>query len=75
MCIVIQPFLAQHTTFGLPIAMINEKGSLVPVHNTDVQIYKEFLSMKNENPDLRILISVQNGFDVMLTSNITMKNR
>ena len=69
----IPPSLCTHLIFAF--AMINDKGSLVPVHNTDVQIYKELLSMKNENPDLRILISVQNGFDVMLTSNITMKNR
>lgn len=68
----IPPSLCTHLIFGF--AMINDKGSLVPVHDTDVQIYKELLSMKNENPDLRILISVQNGFDVMLTSNITMKN-
>lgn len=68
----IPPRLCTHLIFAF--AEVNDLGNLVPVHQSDIAAYKELTSMKGTNPDLRVMISVQDGFDWVLSANTSVKN-
>ena len=65
--------LCTHIIFGF--AKINDTGRLSPVENTDVKAYNQLVSLKDKNPNLRVLISVQDGFDILFSANLTTKMR
>ncbi|XP_067649401.1 acidic mammalian chitinase-like isoform X2 [Haliotis asinina] len=61
--------LCTHVTYAFAEA---SKNGISPAHTTDLAKYAEMVALKKVNPNLKVLVSLQNGFPAIVDGGVTV---